>query len=65
MGRSEAVRVAHEVLPSLGRELVGLEGSTGRPAARSRCGSCFTCGSRLEEIPARAKSLRHASTIML
>ena len=65
LGSSEVVRVTHVVLPSQGCGLVGLEGSTGRLAARSRCGSCFTCGSRLEKIPARAKTLRHASTILL
>ena len=64
-GSSEVVRVAHVSLPSRGCGLVGLEGRTGRPAARRRCGSCFTCGSRLEETPARVKTLRHASTIML
>ena len=62
---SEVVRVAHVLLPLHGCEPVGLEGSTGRPAARRRCGSCFTCGSRLEEIPVRAKTLRHAATILL
>ena len=68
VGRSEVVitKVAHVVLPSRasGCEPVGVEGSTARPAACSRCGWCFTCGSRLEEIPARAKTLRHASTMI-
>ena len=65
VGSSEVVRVAHVVVPLRGCEPGGLEGSTGNPAVRSRCGSCFTCGSRLEEIPSRPKTLRHASTIML
>ena len=65
VGSSEVVRVAHVVVPLRWCEPVGLEGSAGRPAARSVCGSCFTFGSRLEEIPVRAKTLCPASTIML
>ena len=61
----EVVRGAHAASLSRGCEPVGQEGSVGRPAARSLCRSCFTCGSSLEEMPARAKTLRHASTIML
>ena len=62
---TEVLRVAHDGLLSRGCDPVGQEGSAARPAARSLCGSCLTCGSRLEEIPARAKPLRHASVIML
>ena len=65
VGSSGVVRVTHVDFPSRGCEPVSREGSTGRAAARSRCGSCFTCGSRLEEIPARAKTLRNTSAIVL
>ena len=59
----EVVRVAHAALLSQGCEPVGREGSVGRPVARRLCGSCFTCGSRLEEMPARAKTLNPAPCI--
>ena len=59
----EVVRVAHAALLSQGCEPVGREGSVGRPVARILCGSCFTCGSRLEEMPARAKTLNPAPCI--
>ena len=65
VGSSEVVKVPHVVVPLRGCEPVGLEGSTGKPAVRSRCGSCLTCGCRLQQIPSQPKTLRHASTIML
>ena len=39
----------------------GRVGRAGSPIAQSRCGSCFTCGSRVAAIPPRAAMRSHAS----